>query len=285
MKRLLLFAFACMLASACSTYQETGLVSALDDQVVGVLGIKRSGVHATPLARDTYRIHAFGNQNASHEKTNAVALVKAATLAAENGYDYFSIVDYDQWVSKATFTVPTTVNTLSSTTGSFSVSGSSYASGGFSSGNARGRVNAETVSSTTVSGGYTYVIEKPKTDIVVTFIANASPAAASALRVSDIIHQYGKLASYKPKLKNNLPNEPVQEISYLDETSEISPNQSTDSRSLPATSPPKSFLIKHDPPTIEQVYLSLSAAERAHVHRLSPAARIEYLENVRRTRF
>lgn len=195
-----------VLAAGCSTYSENGLMSRLDDQLWGSIGVSRAGFDETALASDAYRIHAYGNQNASHEKTAAVALVRAAELATEHGYDRFVIVDYDQWVSTSHYTTPTTATTDSTTNTNLYAHGSAYNVGQYRYADLYGRANSSTTSTTTIHPGQTYAIDKPKADIVVMFVSSGTPEASRALRVADVIARYGKLAGYKPKE----PTPPVQ---------------------------------------------------------------------------
>lgn len=285
----------CLLLAGCSTYSENGVMSRLDDELWGSIGISRAGYDETPLASDAYRIHAYGNQNASYEKTAAVALVRAAELAAEQGYDRFVIVDYDQWVSTSYYTTPTTATTDSSTRTNLYAHGSAYDVGQYTYADIYGRANSNTTSTTTVHHGQTYAIDKPKTDIVVMFVSNNAPEAARALRVADVIARYGKLAGYKPKEAAS----PVQMASIIPtQPTPVAPAQAApamvedveeQAETAPAAPPrpiaPIQVSADRAQPTLDEVYTSLSAGEKARVNRLPPAQRADYLEQMRERRF
>lgn len=64
--------FACFALAACTSYTPAG------KGVAGFFG----GFDETPLAQDAYRINAFGNAYTSRAKTNAIAMVRAASLLA-----------------------------------------------------------------------------------------------------------------------------------------------------------------------------------------------------------
>lgn len=273
------------LSAGCSTYSENGLASRLDDELLGSLGISRAGFDETPLASDAYRIHAYGNQNASYEKTAAVALVRAAELAAEHGYDRFVIVDYDQWVSTSYYTTPTTATTDSSTRTNLYAHGSAYDVGQYTYADIYGRANSNTTSTTTVHHGQTYAIDKPKTDIVVMFVPSDSPEAARALRVADIVARYGKLAGYKPEELQLI-------IDAADAAPRREPQQQTLAEQAPSVAPVAKAAVQPTPVvaeapvvrrerTLEEIYESLSDDEKFIADGMSPADRVNYLYSKR----
>lgn len=292
MKRLCVAAMFSALTAGCA-YTESSFGDLLDEQTFGGLGISRAGFSETPLASDAYRIHAFGNKNASLEKTNAVALVRAAVLAQEHGYDRFVILGYDEWTETSYRTTPTTATTDTSTTARFNAYGTGYDVGSYRYTDISGRVNAQSTSTTTIHHGQTYAVNKPKTDFVVLFVPSNAPEAARALRVADVIARYGKMAGYKPKKAAS----PVQAAS-------MTPAQPAPAAPVRAASAvagveaPSDYVapvepariaspVQYDPalPTLDEIYKSLSAGEKARVNRLPPAQRAAYLEKIRERSF
>lgn len=262
MKNSIIAAATCALLSGCGTYSETGLVSSLDDAFIGDLGISRSGVTDMPLAADAYRIRGYGNQNASFEKTNALAMVRAATLASSHGYARFQILDYATWEKTTYHSTPATAHTTTT------LRANSY--GGYTSGTA--------TSNTAITPGVTYGVDRPRTDLVVKFVRSGSPDSASALRVVDIIARYGKKAGLSP--------EEVQNAMNIEEAPAVSsqPQQPVAAAATEAVSPlpPPSNRTHHAAGlTLDEVYKALTPAQRAQVDRLPPARRADYLTTIR----
>ncbi len=280
MKRLCIAAMFSALTVGCA-YTEGEFGDLLDEQTFGGLGISRAGYSETPLASDAYRIHAFGNKNASHEKTAAVALVRAAVLAEEHGYDRFVIVDYDEWTDTSYRTTPTTATVDSTTSTNLYAHGSAYDIGSYRHANIYGRANSQTSATATIHHGGTYAVNKPKTDIVVLFVPSDAPEAARALRVADIISRYGKLAGYKPK-----------ELQLIVQAAEAAPRREPQQQTLAEQAPsavsvqsaaaPATPVAVQKPAsprerTLEEIYESLSDDEKFIADTMSPTDRVNYL--------
>lgn len=289
MRPVFLAAILSALSAGCA-YTESAFGDLLDEQTLGGLGVSRAGYSETPLATDAYRIHAFGNKNASHQKTTAVALVRAAALAEAHGYNRFVILDYDEWTKTSYRTTPTTATIDATTSTSLYATGSAYDVGSYRYANINGRANSRTTATATIHHGGTYAVEKPKTDIVVRFVASDSPEAVRALRVADVIASYGRMAGYKPKNEAS----PVQAAT-------LAPAKATTPKAVaeiemasneiaPPASPRTATIAQsaaYDPalPTLDEVYRSLSPGEKARVNRLPPAQRADYLEQIRERSF
>jgi hypothetical protein len=271
----------------CSTYSENGLASRLDDRLLGRFGVSRAGFDEMPLASDAYRIHAYGNQNVSREKTAAVALVRAAELASAHGYDRFVIVDYDQWVSTSYYTTPTTATTDSLTSTRFSARVTAYNTGSYTHGDIYGHANSSTTSTTTIHHGETYAVDKPKTDIVVVFVPEDDPQASRALLVEQIFARYGKLTDRKaneaPAIAtagSTAATRPAPPVAITEKQEAADYGVSSQSARSVALAGSNS-----GQPTLDEVYKSLSVSEKERVNRMPLAQRADYLEEIRRRQF
>ncbi len=262
MKALITVAISSLLAG-CGTYSETGVASGLDDALFGKFGISRSGVADTPLAADVYRIRGYGNQNASFEKTNAVAMVRAAVLASENGYHRFNVLDFDTWQKTSVHTTPATAETTTN------INAHSY--GGYITGSA--------TSTTTITPGQTYSLDRPRTDIVVQFVRNGSAEAASALRVADIIMRYGKKAGLAPEEMQAVINiAPAPMAGEVTQQPFAEPRQVTAPIQAKISRP---VALQQDRPTLDEIYKMLSASQKAQVNNLPPSQRADFLRMIR----
>ncbi len=260
----------CSALTGCGSYSESGLASNLDDTFIGRFGISRSGVTDTPLAADAYRIRGYGNQNASFEKTNSVAMVRAAVLASEHGYDRFSIVDFATWEKSTIHSTPITAHT------STNISAQTY--GGYVSGRAQ--------STTTFSGGETYTLDRPRTDIVVKFVPSDSREAASALRVADIISRYGRKAGLTPEeMQAALNIEPIPTGTGSPQETHGAATEVTTAALQEATKSPPAAFQQEPALTLEEIYAALSPAERARVNSLPPSQRADFLQMIRDGRY
>ncbi len=99
------------------------------------------------LQDDLYKVSFGGNAYTSKGKVENYALLRSAELALENGYKYFIIVKNDASIATSSFTTPARANTT----------GSVYGSGNY----------ATYSGTTTVSGGQTYVYNKPSADMTI----------------------------------------------------------------------------------------------------------------------
>jgi len=244
------------LVSACASYTEDGIFG---------------GFNEVKLAQDTYRIQAKGNSLTSRNKTNAIAFVRAAELAVENGYDRFVILDYDEWSKTSSFNTP---GYATKTTNFY---GSGYTS--HYSGYSSTRISGTGYSRTTFDPGQTITTEKPRTDIVVKFIDQNAPQSANALLVQEVLSQYGQKAGF-----NGLIDTTLAEATTNHQTIQrTSAYQTSKSKAYPATNTTQNVgsdsarTPTRKSRSMAQVYDSLSDKERAYVDSLPEGERFVYL--------
>lgn len=114
-------------------------------QSVGFAG----GFSETQLSENVYRVRFNGNSFTSAERASDFALLRSAELCLEAGYEYFTMHDAESSQELSEYTTPT----QSQTYGQGNVIGDSvYVS-----------------STTTTTGGQTYVISKPGHSMLVAF--------------------------------------------------------------------------------------------------------------------
>jgi len=113
------------------------------------------GFTTAQLDENVFQVSFRGNGYTSRDKANDFALLRSAEVALENGFNYFVIVDANQYDKKSSYTTPTTVTT----TGSSNTQGTVNAYGNTAnySGTTYGR------STSTVNGGQTINLSKPHT--------------------------------------------------------------------------------------------------------------------------
>ncbi|WP_084398618.1 CC0125/CC1285 family lipoprotein [Henriciella aquimarina] len=267
MKHAIIGIIALTLTAGCATYTEGGAFG---------------GFNETPLARDTYRIQAYGNGLTSRQKTNAIAMVRAADLARMNGYSLFMILDYDEWADTSHHTTPATVTTDTSYSGSGYTSASAncntigygYGSGStWCSGNARTNVSGNATSRTTINPGQTYETEKPRTDLVVKFVSEGTPEASNALSVRQIMTRYGNAAGLNAEqLAARIT--PASVASKPARPAQLTMTAPPTAQSVPASRASSAA----DERTIEEVYASLPPHEKRRVDAMSIPERIGYLK-------
>ncbi|WP_163140498.1 hypothetical protein [Arhodomonas sp. KWT] len=113
------------------------------------------GFSETQLDTNVFTVVFKGNAFTDRDKANDFAMLRSAELALEHGFKYFLIVDAQQYSKNSTYRTPTTVTT--------NVNANTYGAA-YSYGNST-TYNASTygTATTTVSGGQTYNISKPRT--------------------------------------------------------------------------------------------------------------------------
>ncbi len=113
------------------------------------------GFSETQLDTNVFTVTFKGNGYTGRDKANDYALLRSAELALEHGYKYFVIVDAQQYSKNSTHTTPTVaITNLNANT-----YGSAYSYGNNTTYNA----NTYGFATTTVSGGQTHNISKPRT--------------------------------------------------------------------------------------------------------------------------
>lgn len=141
MKKVIIILTTMLLLSACATtYQSQGF---------------SGGFSETQLDENVFTVRFNGNGFTSVERASDFTMLRSAELALQHGYNYFVIVDANQYTRNSTYTTPTTATTTlnTNTYGTASVYGNT------------GTYNSRTYGTATTqfSGGQTYNISKPST--------------------------------------------------------------------------------------------------------------------------
>lgn len=76
----------------------------------GYLGAS-GGYSSTQLDANVFEVMFKGNSDTSRNRANNFVLLRSAELAIENGYEYFVIIDTQQYSKNSIFTTPTTSTT------------------------------------------------------------------------------------------------------------------------------------------------------------------------------
>lgn len=138
------------------------------------------GFSEIPLAADAYQISVKGNGYTSASRVNEMALLRGAELADKAGYNYFTVLNMDQYERQSSFTTPgsSTTNTYGTAT--------AYSTGNY--------VNAygSSTSNTTYTPPQTYNVIKPGVDVVVRFVPDEFAERVSALSVKQVYGMYAE---------------------------------------------------------------------------------------------
>ena len=127
MKNIILIIFVSIFAQGCATtYQKSGF---------------SGGYSEIQLDTNVFKISLKGNGHTYKERVTDFTLLRSAELTLKNGYQYFTIIDFNSHTSRSSYTTPITSYTT----------GSVYDSGGYAYGNIV----------TTTTGGQTYHTSKP----------------------------------------------------------------------------------------------------------------------------
>lgn len=112
------------------------------------------GYSSTQLDTNVFQVTFKGNGSTSRERASDFALLRSAELTLEHGFEYFVIIDAQQYSKNSTFTTPVTSTTNINT----NTYGTAYGYGNYGtySGNTYG------TATTTTYGGQTYLISKPR---------------------------------------------------------------------------------------------------------------------------
>lgn len=138
------------------------------------------GFSEIPLAADAYQVSVNGNGYTSSSRVNEMGLLRGAELAATNGYNYFVVLNLDQYERQSSFTTPGTSTTNTYGTATAYGSGNSVSAYGSSTSN------------TTYNPGQTYNVIKPGVDMVVRFVPDEIASQMSALSVEQIYSMYAE---------------------------------------------------------------------------------------------
>jgi len=118
----------CLALTRCATgYSPSGFMGGYDE---------------TQLNPNVYRVSFKGNAYTSMDRAADFTLLRSAELALEQGYQYFIIVDENQWAKNETYTTPTQTTTTANV----------YGYGNTATGTAH----------STTTGGQTYNYAKPR---------------------------------------------------------------------------------------------------------------------------
>jgi hypothetical protein len=139
MKKIIIITLAVYVAGCATAYQKQGATG---------------GYTSTQLDANVFQVTFKGNGFTAKDRASDFALLRSAELALENGYEYFIIIDAQQYSKNSTFTTPTT----STTNINANTYGSAYGYGNYGtySGNTYG------TATTTTYGGQTFNISKPR---------------------------------------------------------------------------------------------------------------------------
>lgn len=138
--KFVLVLFSILLLSSCaSTYEPEGY---------------SGGFSETQLDTNVFIVTFKGNGFTGRDNASDYALLRSAELTLNNGFKYFVIVDAEQYSKESTHTTPTraTTNLRANTYGNATRYGN----------NTTYNANTYGTATTTVSGGQTYNISKPR---------------------------------------------------------------------------------------------------------------------------
>ena len=113
------------------------------------------GFSESQLDTNVFNVTFKGNEHTDREIANDYALLRSAEVAMENGFQYFVITEAQQYSEESTYTTPTTTTT--------NVNSNSIGTEREIGKNTIYKGNTKGTSTTTVSGGQTVNISKPRT--------------------------------------------------------------------------------------------------------------------------
>jgi len=156
LKLILILVLTLELAGCATGYQRQGWTGGYSD---------------SQLQQDVFRVSFKGNAFVSREKVQDYMLLRCAELTIEKGFDYFIIVDEDNYSQISSYTTPTTVNAQSSTYGTGTYSGNIYGNSVQGTGTYSGQTHGTAI----VSGGQTYHFSKPRSSYVIKCFKGSKP--------------------------------------------------------------------------------------------------------------
>lgn len=139
MKKIIVLSISSMLFGCATSYQSQGL---------------GGGFSETQLDTNVFIVNFRGNGYTNPERANDLSLLRSAELALQNGFKYFVIVDNKQYTQNAAYTQPVTATT--------NINSNNYGSLNVYGNNATYNSNSYGTAKTTISGGQTYHISKPR---------------------------------------------------------------------------------------------------------------------------
>ncbi len=143
------------------------------------------GFSETQLDTNVFAVTFKGNGYTGRDKANDFALLRSAELAIEHGFKYFAIVDAQQYSMNSTYTTSTTATT--------NINSNTYGNASSYGNNTTYNANTYGTATTTVSGGQTYNISKPRTsNTIVCFVEKPQGFAYNAeFLVKSLKQKYG----------------------------------------------------------------------------------------------
>ena len=140
------------------------------------------GFSETQLDTNVFTVTFKGNGFTDRDKANDFALLRSAELALEHGFKYFVIVGAQQYSKNSTYTTPTTATT--------NVNANTFGSAINYGNNTTYNANTYGTATTTVSGGQTYNISKPRTsNTIVCFTEKPQGFAYNAEFITKSLNQ------------------------------------------------------------------------------------------------
>ena len=147
----------------------------------------RGGYSEVRLDENVFTVRFAGNAYTSPEKAADFCLLRCAELALARGYSYFIVIDSSHYTKQSTVTTPATAYT----TGTADTFGTATAHGNQAT--YMGTTSAQ--STTTIYGGQTYVLSKPRSaNTIVCFKEKPSGGAfafGAAFLVNSLKGKYG----------------------------------------------------------------------------------------------
>ena len=145
MKRIIFILLTFVLCSCSTPYQRRGLMG---------------GYSETQLSANVFSVSFAGNGNTSKKKVMDFALLRAAELMAQNGYPYFIIQDNFTDTDTSIHTTPTMVNSSTYGNSYSSLHGNTSTFGNTTSFGGSMNTYENAYSSTFISGGKTYEVNR-----------------------------------------------------------------------------------------------------------------------------
>jgi hypothetical protein len=180
--------FLIVLTSCASPYQREGFGGGYSD---------------AQLSENVFRVGFRGNGYTSADRASDFALIRAAELTLENGFNYFVVVNENNSVHASSYTTPTTTNS------------SAYVSGNYVYGNS------------TTYGGQTFTSYKPRNSVTIACFKN-KPEQFS-FDAGYLIHSL--------KTKYGLEDYPAQTVVPAREAESSNDSYRSNSNYSPATTP------------------------------------------------
>ncbi len=155
--KLAVIIFALILISGCATgYHRQGWTG---------------GYSESQLQKDVFKVSFKGNAFVSKEKAQDYLFLRCAEVTIDNGFDYFIILDEDDYENIGSYTTPTHIKSQSTTTGNVNYSGNIYGNSIYGTGTYSGQTRGRA----TVTGGQTLNFSKPRSTCVIKCFKGQKP--------------------------------------------------------------------------------------------------------------